>query len=120
MELIRRRPRWRRLLAECEADRSDLLLLLYHDFLRDPSQGFIVAVAKLRLRHFDGVLMVLDHGRNEIQGDIARRLYRPVGHHPVHCRMVFGKECGLRRLCPAGSGAGQKQRQRPKRAARAC
>ena len=73
-DLRRRRGRGRQSLAEREPHRDDFLLLVDDDFLRDPPQLLVMAVAQLRLRHVDRALVVRDHHGGEVAVDVAGRL----------------------------------------------
>ncbi len=62
---------WRKRLADGEPHRSDLLLLRHDDFLRDPQELLIVAVAQLCLGHFDRALVMQHHPVDKILIDVA-------------------------------------------------
>ena len=62
------------------------------DFLRQPAELFVAAVAKHGLRHVDRALMMRHHHRDEIAVDIAGRLDRHVRHHLVHGGVIVRQE----------------------------
>ena len=88
----------RQRLAERQSHRGDLLLLGDDDFLRDPSQLFVVAEVQLGLSHGDGTLVVRDHHRREVGIDMAGRLDLHADDHLRHRPDILSEErCFLRR-----------------------
>ena len=83
-------------MAERQAHRDDLLLLIDDDLLRDAPQLLVVAIAQLGQRHVDRALMVRDHHGGEVGVDVAGRLDLHAGHHLGHGAVVLGQERRLR------------------------
>ena len=90
-----RRDRGRQRIADGEPHRRDLLLLGHDDFLGEPLELLVLAVAQDDLRHVDRALVMRHHHRHEIAVDVPGRRGCHVGHHLVHRGFVCGKELGF-------------------------
>jgi hypothetical protein len=90
-DLGRGRRRRRERLADGKAHRGDLLELIDDDLLGNAPDLLVAPVAKHRLGHVDGALMMRNHHGDEVAIDVARRFHRHVVHHLRHGGVVFGE-----------------------------